>query len=33
MDVWDAEEHPWLIEEKVAIRHWVREFGRPFIGL
>jgi GMP synthase-like glutamine amidotransferase len=33
MDVWDIEEHPWLIEEKAAIRHWVRELGRPFLGL
>ena len=33
MDVWDVEEHPWLIEEKVAIRRWVRELGRPFLGL
>jgi GMP synthase-like glutamine amidotransferase len=33
MDVWDVVEHPWLIEEKAAIRHWVRELGRPFLGL
>jgi GMP synthase-like glutamine amidotransferase len=33
MDVWDVEEHPWLIPEKVAIRRWVRELGRPFLGL
>ena len=25
MDVWDVEEHPWLIAEKRAIRRWVRE--------
>ena len=24
MDVWDVEELPWLIDEKRAIRHWVR---------
>ena len=33
MDVWDIEEHPWLIPEKVAIRTWVRDFKRPFLGL
>ena len=25
MDVWDVEEHPWLIAEKEAIRTWVAE--------
>ena len=33
MDVWDVEEHPWLVEEKQAIRRWVRELERPFLGL
>ena len=33
MDVWDIEECPWLIEEKRAIRRWVRDLGRPFVGL
>jgi GMP synthase-like glutamine amidotransferase len=33
MDVWDVEEHPWLIEEKAAIRHWVQELQRPFLGI
>jgi len=33
MDVWDVEEHPWLVEEKRAIRRWVRELERPFLGL
>jgi len=33
MDVWDVEEHPWLIPEKQAIRRWVRELDRPFLGL
>jgi GMP synthase-like glutamine amidotransferase len=33
MDVWDVEEHPWLVEEKQAIRRWVRELDRPFLGL
>lgn len=33
MDVWDVEEHPWLVAEKRAIRHWVRELKRPFLGV
>ena len=33
MDVWDVDEHPWLIAEKRAIRHWVRDMGKPFLGL
>ncbi len=33
MDVWDVDEHPWLIDEKRAIRRWVRDLNRPFIGL
>jgi GMP synthase-like glutamine amidotransferase len=33
MDVWDVDEHPWLIEEKSAIRRWVRELERPFLGI
>ena len=33
MDVWDIEEHPWLLDEKEAIRTWVVDLGRPFLGL
>lgn len=33
MDVWDVEEHPWLVQEKAAIRRWVRELERPLLGL
>ena len=33
MDVWDIEENPWLVEEKAAIRHWVAELGKPYLGL
>ena len=33
MDVWETEKYPWLIAEKQAIRHWVRELQRPFLGL
>lgn len=32
MDVWDVVENPWLIAEKKAIRSWVRETGKPFLG-
>ncbi len=32
MDVWDVAEHPWLIEEKKVIRHWVQELKKPFLG-
>jgi GMP synthase-like glutamine amidotransferase len=33
MDVWQTEEHPWLVTEKAAIRHWVRDLNRPFLGV
>lgn len=33
MDVWDVDEHPWLVAEKRAIRRWVRELERPYLGL
>jgi GMP synthase-like glutamine amidotransferase len=33
MDVWDVEDCPWLIDEKRAIRHWVRDLQKPFMGL
>lgn len=33
MDVWDVDEHPWLIPEKAAIRTWVRDLHKPFLGL
>lgn len=33
MDVWDVEECPWLIPEKAAIRTWVREMRKPFLGV
>ena len=33
MDVWDVDEHPWLVPEKAAIRHWVRDLQRPFLGV
>ena len=33
MDVWDIEEHPWLVPEKRAIRRWITELERPFLGV
>ena len=33
MDVWDIEDNPWLVPEKAAIRRWVRELRRPFLGI
>ena len=33
MDVWDVDKFPWLVEEKEAIRFWVKELKRPFLGL
>jgi GMP synthase-like glutamine amidotransferase len=32
MDVWQEDEHPWLVPEKRAIRDWVSA-GRPFLGV
>jgi GMP synthase-like glutamine amidotransferase len=33
MDVWDVDEFPWLIEEKRAIRRFVTELNRPYLGI
>lgn len=33
MDVWETGEHPWLEGEKQAIREWVSERAKPYIGL
>ncbi len=33
MDVWQEREHPWLIPEKAAIRRWVKDLERPFLGI
>ena len=32
MDVWDDEEYPWLVNEKIAIRQWVKHLNKPFLG-
>jgi GMP synthase-like glutamine amidotransferase len=33
MDVWEEEAHPWLVAEKAAIRRFVCELERPFLGI
>ncbi|MBT3556383.1 MAG: type 1 glutamine amidotransferase [Rhodospirillales bacterium] len=33
MDVWDLADNPWLTAEKAAIRRWVRDLDRPYLGL
>jgi GMP synthase-like glutamine amidotransferase len=33
MDVWHEDLYPWLAPEKAAIRHWVKDRGRPFLGI
>lgn len=33
MDVWQEDQHPWLIHEKAAIRRWVRQLNRPYLGV
>jgi GMP synthase-like glutamine amidotransferase len=33
MDVWDVADCPWMIAEKRAIRRWVRDLNRPFLGV
>ena len=33
MDVWQEREHPWLAAEKAAIRRWVVELRRPYLGI
>ena len=32
-DTWEEAEHPWLIPEKAAIRRFVMDLGRPYLGL
>jgi GMP synthase-like glutamine amidotransferase len=33
MDVWEEDQHPWLIAEKRAIREAVQQRGLPYLGL
>jgi GMP synthase-like glutamine amidotransferase len=33
MDVWQEDLHPWMTDEKAAIREWVLEMRRPYVGV
>lgn len=33
MDVWQEQEHPWLVAEKAAIRRFVLDLRRPYLGI
>jgi len=33
MDVWETDQHPWLLPEKAAIREAVRDRRMPYLGL
>ena len=33
MDVWQEDQYPWLKDEKAAIRAWVAEHDKPFLGV
>ena len=33
MDVSQESEHPWLVAEKAAICRWVKDLGRPYLGI
>ncbi|HEV3264346.1 MAG TPA: type 1 glutamine amidotransferase [Acidimicrobiales bacterium] len=33
MDVWEEDSHPWLVAEKAAIRRWVTDLDRPYLGV
>jgi GMP synthase-like glutamine amidotransferase len=33
MDVWQEDHHPWLVREKAAIRAWVADLRRPYLGI
>jgi GMP synthase-like glutamine amidotransferase len=33
MDVWQDDIHPWLVPEKAAIKRWVVELDKPYLGI
>jgi GMP synthase-like glutamine amidotransferase len=33
MDVWETDKHPWLVQEKEAVRQWVTALDRPMLGI
>jgi GMP synthase-like glutamine amidotransferase len=32
-DVWEEDKYPWLVGEKTAIREWVADHAKPYIGV
>ena len=32
-DTWQEDEHPWLKDEKEAIREWVMDRAKPYFGV
>lgn len=32
-DVWQEDRYPWLVDEKAAIRHFVENMKRPYLGI
>ncbi len=32
-DVWQEDRFPWLVTEKAAIRRWVKDLGKPYLGV
>jgi len=32
-DVWQEDRFPWLVQEKAAIRRWVAEMEKPYLGI
>jgi GMP synthase-like glutamine amidotransferase len=32
-DTWQEDEHPWLVDEKQAIREWVMDRAKPYFGV
>ncbi len=31
--VWEVDQHPWLVDEMAAIREWVTELHKPYFGI
>ncbi len=33
MEVWQEQDHRWLVPEKAVIRHWVNDLDKPLLGI
>ena len=33
MEVWQEQDHRWLVSEKAVIRHWVNDLDKPLLGI